>query len=214
MSLPVVFYIPNVLGYFRIVLAFWGLHVSSNRPLLALGIWIVSASLDLVDGILARVLNQASSLGVLLDIAADNILRSTIWIGVVATDPSYRLVACLVITLEWTTMIATQLHATQSGTHWKATREKDPWVIKSIFANNFRTPLGTWCIYGLFSSSMFAYASQHKELMTMVPFFLFWKYLAYSGRLISILAEVWLTLGYLNLVIERDTESAAWCKKE
>jgi hypothetical protein len=32
------------------------------------------------------------------------------------------------------------LHATQSGIHWKTTREHDPWWIKIIFANNFKTP--------------------------------------------------------------------------
>jgi CDP-diacylglycerol--inositol 3-phosphatidyltransferase len=204
MSLPVVLYIPNLLGYARILLSFVGLHFSPTNPGLAVGIWIFSASLDLIDGILARALNQTSSLGILLDIIADNILRTTVWIAASVDDPSYRFVACVVISLEWTTMVSTQLHATQSGTHWKASREKDPWLIKKIFADNFRTPIGTLCIYGLFFSALFAYGSQHEELVEMIPFFNVWKYLAYSGRLLSMCVEGWLVMGYLGLVIERD----------
>lgn len=210
MHLPIAFYIPNVLGYVRIMLALWGLSVSSSQPMVAVSFWIVSASLDLFDGILARALNQTSSLGVLLDIAADNILRAAMWIaaGSVSSSDQLSVIACLIISLEWITMLATQLHAAQSGTHWKATRDKDPWWIQSIFSNNFRNPLGTWCIFGLFSASLFAYADHQKELMGWIPFFGFWKYLAYSGRLLSMFVEVWLILGYLALVNERDSKSA------
>jgi phosphatidylglycerophosphate synthase len=208
MPLPVVLYIPNLLCYARILFSFVGLHFSPTNPRLAVGIWILSASLDLIDGIVARALNQTSSLGILLDITADNILRTTMWIAASADDPSHRFVACVVISLEWITMVSTQLQ-TQSGSHWKASREADPWIIKKIFAHNFRTPIGTWCIYGLFCSALFAYGSHHEELVELIPLFNIWKYIAYSGRILSMLVEGWLVIGYLGLVIERDEESAA-----
>lgn len=213
MTLPVPLYVPNLLGYARILLAFAGLHFSATNSRLAVSIWIVSASLDLIDGILARALNQTSSLGILLDIAADNILRTTTWIAAAVADPSHQLIACLVVSLEWTTMISTQLHATQSGSHWKSTREEDPWFLKAIFANNFRTPLGTWCIYGLFCSGLFVYASQKTELIEMLPYFHWWKYLAYFGRGISAIVEVWMIRGYLSLVVEKDNAESVKRKK-
>lgn len=212
MSPHVVLYVPNLLGYARILLSFAGLHFSPTDPGLAVGIWIFSASLDLVDGILARALNQTSSFGILLDITADNVLRMTIWIAASVSDPSYLLTAGIVISLEWITMVSTQLHAAQSGNHWKASRERDPWLIQTIFANNFRTPLGMWCIYGLFFSALFAYISQHEELVEMIPLFNLWKDLAYSGRILSLLVEFWLIKGYLGLVIERDEDT--WTKKK
>jgi phosphatidylglycerophosphate synthase len=204
---PVALYIPNLLAYARIILAFVGLHFADTRPRLAVGTWIFSASLDLIDGILARALHQTSSLGILLDIAADNVLRTTIWVATATTD-QLRLVACIVISLEWITMLATQLHATQSGTHWKATRENDPWIVRAIFANNFRRPMGIWTIYGLFTAGLFAYMTPHKDHFEMIPYFNTFKYLAYSGRVLSSLVEIWLTLGYLGLVIERDTTAS------
>ena len=205
MARAVALFLPNLLCYARILLAFWGLHVSSDRPLLAVALWFLSGSFDLIDGILARALHQTSTLGILLDIMADNILRTTCWMAAAATNPSYQIVACIIISMEWITMVSTQLHATQSGTHWKASRQQDPWLLQMIFANNFRTPLGTWCIYGLFTAPIFAYGSSGtNELMAWIPFWGFCKYVAYTGRFISMLAEVWLILGYMSLVIEQD----------
>jgi phosphatidylserine synthase len=49
---PVARYVPNILCYLRIILAFVGLESSSFVPLRAELIWIASASatLDLIDG--------------------------------------------------------------------------------------------------------------------------------------------------------------------
>lgn len=208
MAIPVPLYVPNLLGYVRILLSFVGLRLSTTNPFLCVAIWVVSASLDLIDGILARALNQKSYFGVLLDISADNILRTTIWVAAASSDSFYAMGTCIIVSLEWMTMVSTQLHATQSGSHWKSTRENDPWLLKAIFSNNFRNPLGALCIYGLFSSGLFAYGSCHKELIEILPLFTFWKYLAYAGRCISIIVEIWMIRGYIGLVIEQDTESA------
>jgi CDP-diacylglycerol--inositol 3-phosphatidyltransferase len=209
MPLPIPLYIPNLLGYARIILAFVGLHLSGTQPGAACVTWIFSAFLDLFDGILARKLDQCSSLGVLIDIAADNILRTTVWVAV-ADQSSYGVLVSIIISLEWTTMVCTQLHATQSGTHWKTQRKNDPWLLKQVFANNFRGPLGCLVIYGLFSANIFVYGIQHPELEEKVagllPFFTFWKYAAFCGRALSMLLELWMCKGYLSLVISRDLE--------
>lgn len=207
MNLPIALYVPNLLCYARILAAFLGMNFARRQPALAVGVWIFSASLDLFDGMLARALNQSSSLGVLLDIVADITLRSVTWIAATMAEPSHGPVAGLVISLEWTTMVATQLHAAQSGSHWKKQRENDPWLVRSIFANNFRRPLGIWAIYGLFSSGLFAFGTHHQTIVDAIPYFEFFKYLAYSGRLLSSIVEIWLTLGYVKLVIERDSEA-------
>lgn len=212
MELPVPLYIPNLLGYTRILLAFVGLNLSETNPGATVLIWILSASLDLFDGILARRLNQCSSLGVLIDIAADNILRTTVWISV-ATQSSYRLLAGFIISLEWITMVCTQLHAGLSGKHWKLQREHDPWLIRQIFANNFRTPLGCLAIYGLFAANMFAYGANHDAIVRNVPFFHFWKNVAFCGRGLAMFTELWLCKGYLSFVVSRDLESKTGTKR-
>lgn len=172
----ILLYVPNVLGYVRIVLSLLGLYYaviflhrfssSDDIPLRAVATWIGACALDLVDGILARKFNQTSNFGVLLDIVADNVLRSCIWIAVIISatvmsatlvvdDDSLQqhlsadviltiIVSALIICLEWSTLVATQVHAAiDGGVHWKNTREKgDPWLVRKYFANNFRNPVG------------------------------------------------------------------------
>lgn len=218
-STHVLMYIPNLLCYARIILAFVGLHLAPTNPIAASIIWVLSASLDLIDGVLARALDQSSSLGVFLDIAADNVLRTAFWIAAASSSSSspsqsthsinwYRLVAGLVISLEWTTMFCTQLHASQSGSHWKTSRAHDPWWVKAIFANNFKSPLGILSIGGLFGSGYMAYASGEEVLVQSIPYFYVLMYLSFLARGFTMLAELWLCRGYLSLVVERDTEAA------
>ena len=163
--IPVVFYLPNLLGYARIALAFVGLHcaivslpstfVSDTKdssvdavpsPGLCLLIWILSAFLDLFDGLAARRLNQCSRFGVILDILADNILRTVTWIAtaiiallsavfemesnidagekskqtITLKSAATVFVACSIICLEWATMLCTQLKTAEDGNHWKS----------------------------------------------------------------------------------------------
>lgn len=206
-SLPVALYIPNLLGYARIVLAFVGLQFASTKPETAVTIWIVSAMLDLFDGLLARALNQTSSFGVLLDIAADSILRSCVWVAVAVANPAYTAVACFLVSLESVTMLVTQLHAASHGTHWKEARRKDPWLVRAFFSRNFRNPVGVLGIYGLFSANLFAFGSQHAELVESIPLFQVCKYTAFFGRLLSMSVELWLCHSYLSHVLEKDAAS-------
>ena len=160
MSIPVVFYVPNILCYARIVLAFVGLYCSiaslsatfagdidtnnasvlyaAPSPGLCIWIWILSAFLDLFDGLAARRLMQCSKFGVFLDILADNILRTVTWtataiVAVLSTisdsqsqsganwrSTTIVLVACGIVCLEWATMLCTQMKSAEDGRHWKA----------------------------------------------------------------------------------------------
>jgi phosphatidylglycerophosphate synthase len=205
MSMPIVLYVPNLICYARILLAFGGLHCSNSSPVWAVSCWITAAILDLFDGLLARKLNQCSTLGILVDVAADNILRTVVWLSAAIQDPSsYSFVAVFCICLEWLTMACTQLHAVQSESHWKLSRERDPWLVRRIFANNFKTFFGGLCIYGLFFVSIFAYASHHPIFADNILFYDFWKYAAYCGRGFTALAELWLCKSYLSLLVEKD----------
>mmetsp|Transcript_19060 Transcript_19060/g.54135 ORF Transcript_19060/g.54135 Transcript_19060/m.54135 type:complete len:212 (-) Transcript_19060:1243-1878(-) len=207
-KLPVALYVPNLLGYVRIILSFVALHLSTTQPVQTVAVWFVSGWLDLFDGKLARALDQCSRLGVLLDILADNILRMTVWIAA-ASDPSYSLAAAFVIALEWTTMLATQLHAEQAGVHWKNERENDPWLLKAVFANNFANPLGIFVFYGLFTSGAFAYASRYPIFEEYIPHFKVLQYLSFAGRGASVLVEFWLCKGYFSMVVGKDSNKDA-----
>lgn len=203
-KLQIALFLPNLLGYTRIALAFLGLALSTNDAALAVASWILSGFLDLFDGIIARSLGQTSNFGVFLDIAADNILRATVWTAVATQSPSLAPIACSVICLEWTTMVCTQVFAAKSASHWKDSRSEDPALIKFFFRNNFRNPLGMLGIFGLFAANLFLYGRRHPVLYENIPGFTIWMVLACTGRGISAVVEVWLCSSYLHYVLEQD----------
>jgi phosphatidylglycerophosphate synthase len=174
----VVFYLPNLLGYARIILSFLGLFFSSlqysHRAVIT---WILAAILDFLDGIVARWLHQTSSYGVVIDVAADNMLRSCIWISCVGVAGDYDssssissnlrvaaiwMCSSLILCLEWCTMVSTQVlqvRSVQSNKkHWKK-GDDDPHMVQMFFRNNFRNPMGALGIYGLYASPISLYIS-------------------------------------------------------
>lgn len=70
----VLWYVPNKIGYIRVVTAVLSFCTMSRWPLLTCFIYGVSCLLDAVDGTLARRYGQVSSLGAVLDMVTD---RST-----------------------------------------------------------------------------------------------------------------------------------------
>lgn len=164
-SIPVVLYAPNIMGYARILLAFYGLYISQTNPPLTIKIWIFSSLLDFVDGIVARQLNQCSKFGVFVDIAADNILRSCTWMTCAMTSISSSssqtmntsdtfidinkfvpLISVCILSLEWMTMLCVQLYSLSfeknKDKHWKDQDSDEeeciPKYVQWYFANNFR----------------------------------------------------------------------------
>jgi CDP-diacylglycerol--inositol 3-phosphatidyltransferase len=234
-QVPVALYVPNILCYLRIITAFLGLWFKDRQPVVALIIWLTSAALDLLDGIIARTLNQTSNLGILLDVCADNVLRSCLWMAAMVQYPNQPLllsISCLIVSTEWFTFMSTQLHSMQREQqqqqqqrrphekeeedddrtmntipHWKMERNHDPWWVRAVFQGGFRNPCGTWTIYGLFATPLLLWMSAGNAVAISqhIPFFRLWTYAAYSGRLYAFAVECYFSCSYLAHVVEGDT---------
>ena len=234
-SWPVVFYVPNILGYLRILLAFLGLkHALRLHPSKALNTWIASALLDMIDGVAARRLNQCSRFGMLLDIIADNILRTIVWISsmmaaakIDAISDIPLMLSAATICLEWTTMFcsqSSQTERTEDQYHWKDVKRKStlpgskkappPLWVQAVFKNNFRTPLGVFAIYGLFVAPFGTYVwyadwvlSKETWPSRLLPGQMISALIkmAYAGRFQCALVELWLCCDYLSGVVARDS---------
>lgn len=234
---PVALYVPNLLGYLRILLSFAGLRCAvRRRPNEALNTWIAAALLDLIDGAAARRLDQCSRFGVLLDIVADNVLRTVAWVSAMMessrSDGAKTDVVCLcaaiVICLEWTTMFCSQSSqaANQSDEHdqhWKDVRSKSdrappPLWVQAVFRNNFRSFPGVLAIYGLFVAPFGTYVWCADDWAAKAT----WPYrilseqtilallaTSYAGRLLSAMIELWLCCEYLRGVIALDSRKRA-----
>jgi len=181
------------------------------------------------DGPLARKLNQCSKFGVLLDIVADNLLRSAMWIAAAISsarnggNTTVAIIACVLTSTEWFTMHANL--AGSSDQHWKQKmsegsksntissvgRKSIDWLKREYVKNNFRNPIGALGVFGLFCSGVFTYGyfeepviSKMKEVYG-IPFEFFcseWVIIiAYFGRVITFVLEMDITLQYLESLI-------------
>jgi len=186
------------------------MHLSYDQPVRAVFIFVLSAILDLFDGILARALDQTSSFGVLLDVFADNILRTCGWFAAACHPEAssiLRMVAVTVVCLEWITMVSTQLHAAHAQQHWKAERSNDPWLVRALYANGFKNPIGALAMYGLFGANLWTYGTFFSELYGTIPYYAVFQYLSYFGRALGCCVEVSMIKGYLSLVVEQDSKA-------
>lgn len=75
---PRIFTVPNQLTFLRLgFLPFFIIFIYYNKYAWALGILFAAAASDALDGVLARLLNQKSTLGAYLDPIADKLLLSS-----------------------------------------------------------------------------------------------------------------------------------------
>eukprot|EP00750_Incisomonas_marina_P005699 INCI14089.3.p1 GENE.INCI14089.3~~INCI14089.3.p1 ORF type:complete len:228 (-),score=31.28 INCI14089.3:378-1061(-) len=176
-----VFLIPNIIGYARIAASFWAFQRFSvllrpatvanegsdvgdadARPVVVANFLIVmlcAAFLDVIDGPIARILAQTSTLGVYVDIVADNIWRTACWLSVALTCPHYAWIGLFVIVVEWLTFFASQVAIlTKQGAsevqqvHWKtqSATSASLAIRRWYFHNGFRNVVGGIGIAGLF----------------------------------------------------------------
>ena len=194
----------------------------------ALADWAHAALLDLIDGIAARRLGQCSSFGILLDVAADNVLRTIVWMATISeacreqqsTSPNNEASGydcanevcayAAIVILEWVTFVSSQ--ATQTS-HWKKEMETEPpALVRFVFRNGFRNPLGFLAVYGLFVAPLgtFVWHSARQGGSTwvneMLPenFVVVLIYLSYVGRGLSAIVELWMCCNFFRVVISRD----------
>lgn len=64
-------FVPNLIGYTRVILAGISLYLMPTAPLLCTAVYGASALLDAVDGLAARKFKQESKFGAVLDMVTD-----------------------------------------------------------------------------------------------------------------------------------------------
>jgi len=100
MTWPTVLYLPNLIGYLRIVLLLvaYGSALSDWRILF--GSYFVSQGLDAADGFAARVLGQSSSFGAVLDMVTDRASTTCLCIILGHLYPNLLLTFCSLVMLD------------------------------------------------------------------------------------------------------------------
>uniref|UniRef100_A0A7S3V4V0 CDP-diacylglycerol--inositol 3-phosphatidyltransferase n=1 Tax=Chaetoceros debilis TaxID=122233 RepID=A0A7S3V4V0_9STRA len=233
-KLPIPLYLPNIICYSRVILSLISLITSWLTVVrgdnfvfyfqLTACLWILASFLDNIDGKIAKKLGQCSELGVLLDIIADNILRSCSWVACImmGNQSNHKnmwlpVLAVLSISIEWMTMLSTQLLAIyQEKEHWKdvnttnSNASEMPWLVNAILRNNFRSIWGGTTMYGSMGCAMVHFGHMNRDLLPkfiLIPYDLA-RYVAYFGRVMAFFVETWFCLEFLRLVVKLESSES------
>ncbi|KAJ7452485.1 phosphatidylinositol synthase [Mycena galericulata] len=94
-------FVPNLIGYTRVILAGLSLHFMSYHPIYCTVAYCVSCLLDAVDGQAARALNQTSQFGAVLDMVTDRCTTSCLLCYLSSAYPYYALYFQFLIALDF-----------------------------------------------------------------------------------------------------------------
>ncbi|XP_029914400.1 CDP-diacylglycerol--inositol 3-phosphatidyltransferase [Myripristis murdjan] len=93
-------FVPNLIGYARIVLALLSFYLMPCCPLPAVFCYLLSALLDAFDGHAARALNQSTKFGAMLDMLTDRCATMCLLVNLSLLYPSYTFLFQLSMTLD------------------------------------------------------------------------------------------------------------------
>ncbi|XP_063076725.1 CDP-diacylglycerol--inositol 3-phosphatidyltransferase [Engraulis encrasicolus] len=82
-------FVPNLIGYARIVLALISFYLMPCCPVPAVVTYLLSALLDAFDGHAARTLNQGTKFGAMLDMLTDRCATMCLLVNLALLYPSY-----------------------------------------------------------------------------------------------------------------------------
>ncbi|KAG8967937.1 CDP-diacylglycerol-inositol 3-phosphatidyltransferase [Tulasnella sp. 419] len=94
-------FVPNLIGYARIILAGLALNYMPEHPKACTLLYGISCLLDAVDGMAARSLGQTSKFGAVLDMVTDRCTTSCLLCFLSSTYPSFALFFQFLITLDF-----------------------------------------------------------------------------------------------------------------
>ncbi|XP_030236634.1 uncharacterized protein si:ch1073-145m9.1 [Gadus morhua] len=192
-------YWPNIIGYIRIVLVSisW---VVFKRPAFFIPLYSISILLDGVDGWVARRLEQTSRFGAWLDVVVDNLSRGMLWSMLFEWG-------WLVTAVEWCVFVCN--HSAR-GADWKSSFTTSPYLVRSIMAKGFKTPLGAWVIIGIHCLPLWLYGHRWGLLsapLGLPPLIQTLGTLGLTaGRLLGLVAEVWCIWVHIKHLIDDEIE--------
>ncbi|XP_071789915.1 uncharacterized protein [Asterias amurensis] len=157
MAENVYFYVPNIIGYGRLLLVLLSWFYWRNPPWL-IGFYMTSLFLDAINGTVARKLHQTSAFGVWLDLVVDNVGRGMLWSQI------YKW-GCFVSALEWCVLVCTHT----AGAQWKSNYGQAPWLVKNVMSNDCKTPVGLYTAWSLHLLPLWLYAYRSGFLTAHIP---------------------------------------------
>ncbi|KAF8163228.1 CDP-diacylglycerol-inositol 3-phosphatidyltransferase [Crassisporium funariophilum] len=132
-------FVPNLIGYTRIIMAGLSLHYMSYHPIYCTLLYGVSCLLDAVDGQAARALGQTSKFGAVLDMVTDRCTTSCLLCYLSSAYPTYALYFQFLIALDFSSHYMHMYSSLVTGSTSHKTVTSDVSRILWFYYNDSRT---------------------------------------------------------------------------
>lgn len=96
----ILLYIPNLIGYFRIITGIISFLCMKNHPVLTSIFYGISGFLDAFDGYAARKYNQGTRFGAVLDMVTDRCATSSLIVYIGVLYPQYTVMWQILVSLD------------------------------------------------------------------------------------------------------------------
>ncbi|KAJ5359304.1 uncharacterized protein N7496_011717 [Penicillium cataractarum] len=127
---------PNLIGYFRVVLAFASLYYMPLHPRTCSLLYSVSCLLDALDGYAARYFNQSTTFGAVLDMVTDRCTTSCLIVFLSSAWPRWAIVfqglICLDLASHYMHMYATLSMGGSDQSHKKVDSSRS-WILYQYY---------------------------------------------------------------------------------
>jgi len=139
-------FMPNLIGYTRVIFAFISFLFLKSCPLTAMAFYFTSCILDALDGTAARRYNQCSQFGAVLDMITDRFTSSALICYLAMVWPKWLFVFQFLIALDFSSHYFHMYSSLSSGsTSHKILKEDAPKILKLYYSN--RIVLFTVCFF-------------------------------------------------------------------
>ncbi|GAA5992397.1 hypothetical protein JCM11641_002730 [Rhodosporidiobolus odoratus] len=159
-------FVPNLIGYTRVLLGAASLVYMPTHPKFCTVAYCISALLDAVDGQAARALGQTSRFGSILDMVTDRCMTSCLLCFLASAYPSLAILFQFLISLDFSSHYIHMYASIVSGSKsHKTVTKKQSWILWSYY-NNSNT-LFLFCAFNeLFFVSLYVLHAYSKPLLS------------------------------------------------
>ncbi|KAK3624359.1 phosphatidylinositol synthase 1 (CDP-alcohol phosphatidyltransferase1) [Elasticomyces elasticus] len=139
-------FVPNLIGYARIVLCIASLYFMPLHPRRCSFLYSISCLMDALDGIAARKFKQSTKFGAVLDMVTDRCTTTCLLVFLATAKPQYSMIFQGLISLDLAShymhMYATLTMGGQGESHKNVSAERS-WIMNKYYTN--KVVLFTFC---------------------------------------------------------------------
>ncbi|EER32384.1 CDP-diacylglycerol--inositol 3-phosphatidyltransferase [Candida tropicalis MYA-3404] len=181
----ILLYIPNLIGYFRIITGIISFLCMKNHPVLTSIFYGISGFLDAFDGYAARKYNQGTRFGAVLDMVTDRCATSSLIVYIGVLYPQYTVMWQILVSLDLASHYMHMYAMLSAGSTSHKNVDETQSKLLSLYYTN-RTVLFVVCLVN--------------ELFYMAVYLHYYGYF-WMGTLMGVLsAPIWLFKQVANVI--------------